>query len=127
VCNSVQQKSGHATAIDHERLSGGITDPDFPGSAAVCLDFLQLERLALARARGFEIPPFAIQSKSLNRWRFAGGLLQTGAHRLTGSRPSLCNGGAVLVQLLHRRVQVTLRLPRAHSLSDRTHEVFITV
>ena len=56
VCNSVQLKSGHATTIDHERPSSETTDPGFPGSAAVCLDFTQLEGLALARAWGFESP-----------------------------------------------------------------------
>ena len=56
MCNSVQQKSEHAATIGHEPPSGETTDPGFPGSAAVCLDFIQLEGLAVAIPWGVESP-----------------------------------------------------------------------
>ena len=57
MCNSVQRIPEHTAIIGHEPPSGETTDPGFPRSAAVCLDFIQLEGLlALARAWGFESP-----------------------------------------------------------------------
>jgi hypothetical protein len=48
VCNSVQRKSEHAATIGHERPPNEKADPGFPRSASVCLNFIQLEGLAVA-------------------------------------------------------------------------------